>query len=99
MTWSLNVGGHTPTPEGESDWRRVEHELVAELHRVLSDPKYGTSSSNFAGNYVVGEIHKTNPILVTGEHGPELATLPTGSTVVAEDSGAAPFGTESDPGT
>ena len=57
MTWSLNAMGHTPAAEGESSWEAVERELHDRLAEVLSDPKFGCSSSTFSGNYISGSPH------------------------------------------
>ena len=55
MTWTLNASGHTPASEGESTWEHVERELLDELHKVLSNPRYGVAHSNFAGNHIVSD--------------------------------------------
>lgn len=57
MTWSLSAGGHTQPPEGAENWAEVEQELHDRLQEVLSDPKYGATSSHFGGNYVTGSPH------------------------------------------
>jgi hypothetical protein len=67
MTWTISASGHTPATSEDPDWHRTEFELVTALAAVLANPKYGTSVSSFGGNHVSGEIHKTNPVLVTKE--------------------------------
>ena len=61
MTWHMSAGGHTPAPEGERNWEAVERELHGRLTAILSDPKYGTGVSNFAGNFVSGPMHGLEP--------------------------------------
>lgn len=50
MTWSLSASGHTADAEHE-------RELHAELHKVLSNPRYGATGSAFSGNHVTGAVH------------------------------------------
>lgn len=57
MTWSLSASGHTDTPDGAESWAEVEQELHDKLAEVLSDPRYGTTSSTFYGNHVQGQPH------------------------------------------
>lgn len=60
MTWSLSASGHTPAPEGESGWEKVEKKLYDELKAVLSKPEYGVGTSWFGSNHVSGQLHE-NP--------------------------------------
>lgn len=71
MTWSLSASGHTPAPEGENDWAEVEQELHAELHKVLSNPKYGTTYSQFGGNHVTGDVHIKHVTVAEDETKPD----------------------------
>jgi hypothetical protein len=50
MTWSLSASGHTADAEHEK-------ELHDELHKVLSNPKFGATGSSFSGNHVTGAVH------------------------------------------
>jgi hypothetical protein len=59
MSWSLNASGHVPAqdPPSTADSAATEMELYEALKAVLSDPKYGASSSSFGGSHVSGSLH------------------------------------------
>jgi hypothetical protein len=50
MTWTLNATGACASEEDERG-------LVAELNRVLSNPKAGTAASGFTGEHHIGPSH------------------------------------------
>lgn len=50
MTWSLSASGHTNTEQEEA-------ELSRRLNDVLADPKSGTTTSQFYGQYAQGPVH------------------------------------------
>jgi hypothetical protein len=74
MTWSLNASGHTPKPEDAETWAEVEQELHDELQTVLSNPKYGATSSTFAGNHVHGQPHVAHDATPTEDQSEDAPT-------------------------
>jgi hypothetical protein len=64
MSWSLNAAGHVPAPDpsagAAADAAAAEMELYEALKAVLSDPKYGTSTSSFGGSHVSGSLHQAD---------------------------------------
>ena len=55
MTWSLNAGGHNAQADN-AEREAVERELADRLSEIFADPKYGTSSASFGGNFVHGDL-------------------------------------------
>lgn len=53
MSWHLNVSGHIA---GLS--KDLEHELAAELRKVLANPKFGVIDSWLSGSHVAGTVHE-----------------------------------------
>lgn len=62
MTWTLSAAGHAITDAGKeyyAEAQKLEAELVAEIKKVLDNPKWGVTSSLFQGNTLNGPIHTT----------------------------------------
>lgn len=86
MTWSLSAAGHAITDTGKeymAEAQKLEAELVAELNKVLSNPKWGTSSSLFQGNTVTGPVHTTDSSSATAAPAPAADTGSSSSSTAA----------------
>lgn len=57
MTWTLHASGETPAAGGEPEWHALETELVDELRKVLSNPKFAAVTSFFRGKHVASDVH------------------------------------------
>lgn len=57
MTWSLSATGHAIVEDVEGAVQALEAELVEELHKVLSNPRWGTIASHFGGSVVTSDVH------------------------------------------
>jgi hypothetical protein len=67
MSWLLQAAGHVVRDiTDEATWAKVEDELAAELHAVLSNPKYGTSHSLLGLRLVQGAVHLLDTPLPKG---------------------------------
>ncbi len=57
MTWSLEATGHAIVDDVEGAAQALESELVEELHKVLSNPRWGTLVSRFTGAHITADVH------------------------------------------
>ncbi len=63
MSYSVYATGHIAAQAADGtprDAAAVELELYEALKAVLSDPRYGTSTSSFGGSHVTGSLHEAD---------------------------------------
>lgn len=81
MTWSLEATGHAIVEDVEGAAQAVEAEFVQELHKLLSDPRWGTLASRFAGSFVTSDVH----VAPAAPEQPDTAATPAPETAPAAD--------------
>ena len=100
MSWVLQATGHVDRDiTDESEWAKIEDELAAELHKVLSNPRFGTNHSLLGLRLVQGPVHKEGEPLPKGAAAdPNAEDAPPASGFLTTDQLAEKAGHEDDAG-